>query len=337
MQQVFLRASEPLVMLKACCRHSADTTDGPGSTIAEQSLALSSQASIAHPGNIRARWLVTPGIDMLKGSHESDITRQQHVLDWLIDQCTGSLKEAIQTLPEKVPLTVQISAATESTVEDVIRKAWKRAWDAHELRPAAVLVDVKPMSLMELDAWLDSADGAARQGARLLVHIQLHKVLSDNPPANSAEVAVALLIVNGKTAADHALIGQALLHRPVHATSTSLAGDLSLALRWGRSLPAAIQHLWHTGFDAISSASLFRSVRDAGVVTRTDPTGQHDIDQAIGHGGAAAGWLALACAAEHASNTTQPQLVAQSQGDDLWLAIVSPLQRPAPSDMDTPT
>jgi len=71
------------------------------------------------------------------------------------------------------------------------------------------------------------------------------------------------------------------------------------------------------------------------VVSSPEPNGRHDIDEAIGYGGAAAAWLAVACAAEHVTGAAKPQLVAHRSDDEICLLIVSPLDKPLPSDRDS--
>lgn len=332
-QRVIKRASDPMMLLKGCCRFAADFAENPASKIADRTVALSSQASIAEPGNIRARWLTPPGMDMFKGPVQSDIVRQQFVLGWLFDELVGDLEETIQALPEKIPLAIHVSVTGHSMTETFIREAWKGRWNTHALRRAAVTIEAKPLPVVTLRAWLDAKGQVAQQQARLVVHIQLHKVLSENPPPDSAEMAVAVLLVRTQTAERHGLIAQAQVHRPIRNEIESFTEALAFALRCGRSLPAAICHVWHTGFDVNSSLKLFDTVKLAGIVTSIEPNGQHDIDQSIGSGGAAAGWLAVVCAAEHALSTATPQLIAQTQGNDTWFGIVSP---PPSRSLDKP-
>jgi hypothetical protein len=328
-KRVFKRASEPLVLLKGCCRYAVETTENPASRIIDGTLALASQASIARTGNIRARWLTLPGVDMFKGPLESDVARQHLLLEWLFDQCIDDLEQAVQALPVKVPLSIHLSVTGDGMSDLIISNAWDISWSARELRRAEVTIVAKPLSVTTLREWLNAKDKASQQQARLIVHIQLRKVLSENPPPDSAEMAVAVLFVRREAAARHGLTADALIHQPISGGIESLHEALTFALRCGQSLPAAIRHVWHTGFDTNSSLKLFDAIKLAGIVTSHDPKGQHDIDQSIGHAGDAAGWAAVVCAADLALSTATPQLVAQTQGNDTWLEIIAPPSSPS--------
>jgi hypothetical protein len=329
-------ASTPVVILKSSCRLAGNIVENPASMIATRSLNLGSQPSIALPGSIRAGWFAVPDVALFKGKIEDDVARQLQVLNWLFDECISDLKMAVLALPPTMQLAIHLSVTMDNFAEASVRQAWGNAWASHELRAHPATIESEPLSLLALETWLDATDKAAQQRARMVVQVQLNKVLSDNPPVGSAEAVVALLLVRTEAASSHALEAQAFLHRPVRGAIASLPEKLGLTLKWGRSPPSAIQDVWHSGLDADSALPLFAAVRGAAiVVSSAEPDGRHDIDQAIGYCGAAAPWLAAAFAAEHSAGATKPQLVAHRLGEEICLLVVSPQDRPVSSDRDS--
>jgi len=336
LQQLIEHASKPMVLLKSSCRFAEDIVKNPASRIASRSLVLGSQPSIALPGSIRARWFAAPDVAPFKGEIEDDIARQGQVLRWLFDECINELKPAVLALPPKIRVAIHISVMMQNFAEASVLQAWETAWATHELPGRPATVQSAALSLLALEAWLDATDKAAEQQARIVVQVQLNKVLSDNPPVGSAEAVVALLLVRSEAASSHALEAQAFLHRPVRGAIAALPENLGLTMKWGNSLPSEIQDVWHSGFDVDSALSLFTAIRGAAIVVSSpEPNGRHDIDEAIGYGGAAAAWLAVACAAEHVTRAAKPQLVAHRSDDEICLLIVSPLDKPLPSDRDS--
>lgn len=321
--KVFERASEPVAVLASAHCFSADETENSLVRVAEGALGLGSQASIALPGSIRARWLAPASVNLFKGPQEADATRQAEVLGWIFKKLIAGLADSTATLPRNNGLLIQLSVSPIQKDLD-IEDLWCRAWRAHVLPDAVTLVHVEAITPMILDEWLDEPDSNEDSAARLIVAVQMHNVLSDNPPSGSAEVGIALLLARKKAVVHGGLHPVALLHRPVCASDATFASGLSSALRFARALATDIHSLWQTGFDGGASTRLLCSVKDFGIHLPSDPQGQHDIDQTVGFGGAAAGWLALICAAEAARTSEAPQLVAQGAGLDHVVAVVVP-------------
>jgi hypothetical protein len=117
-----------------------------------------------------------------------------------------------------------------------------------------------------------------------------------------------------------------MLHRPVEATSDILNDTILTTLVWGRASAPQINDLWQAGLEKADKPLLVQAASDVSLgVSRTDElSGIHDVDVALGHSGAAAGWLAVALAIEHAEQDGKPQLAAYRDGT-LRFSVVQPL------------
>jgi hypothetical protein len=153
--------------------------------------------------------------------------------------------------------------------------------------------------LMVADAWLDAQD------PRPLLVIAAQ--LNDIPVEGSAEGGTALLLAASSTRLPETVTPRATLCRPVAAQPDALAEGMALAMLWGRCAPETIEHAWTTGFDAQENALVADACRATGLNGVSRYEARHIPERAIGHAGAAAGWLAVAAAMEHAANS--PQLI----------------------------
>ena len=121
----------------------------------------------------------------------------------------------------------------------------------------------------------------------------------------------------------YALKTQAWFHRPVEAGAAPLNGGLSKALVWGKTTAIEVDDLWQAGLSQSDKRALLQAASDTKLaVSQIEGfKGLHDVDRAIGNPGICAGWLAIALGAEHAAQTSRPQLIAWHEGA-LRLAVI---------------
>ncbi len=230
------------------------------------------------------------------------------------------LDDTLRALPECVPLDVYLQLPPDTEWESLY-EAWHNCWQAFGHRS----VEAAPLSLqdgvMSLDTWLDVRGGTDLEKFALVVAIQLHSI----PRANDAEAAAALLLGWAPLVRRRGGKPKALLHRPVNVGEGMIHDAAARALMWGDAEAGQVSDLWQAGLDRGDKAGLLKASSDleSGISLTDSFSGVHDVDMAIGNPGATAAWLAIALAAEHAAQTTTPQLVA-SREHSLRLVVVQP-------------
>jgi hypothetical protein len=239
--------------------------------------------------------------------------------------CFGHLldgiSEKLAVVPRAVPFIVRLHLPPETNQAQLL-KTWQSCWEERALRPVEAALLPAGQGLMALDEWLDIPGGPTLERFALFVSVQLH----ETPPLNSAEAAVALLFGWAPLAARRGVKPVALLHRPVECAATTADDAISTALLWGRTDGSKIEDLWQAGLESQDKPVLVQAASDLSLgVSRTDKlSGIHDVDVALGHSGAAAGWLAVALAIEHAEQYGKPQLATYREGT-LRFGVVQPL------------
>jgi hypothetical protein len=232
----------------------------------------------------------------------------------------GSMDTVLCSLPRRVPFDVRLRLPPGASQEAMLA-IWRDCWRACDLPAAEVTVLEANRGLMILDDWLDIRGGPGLEKFTLVVAVQLH----ETPPQDSAEAAVALLLGWEPLAHKRGLTSLALFHRPVEISSLEQGDALATALLWGKSEPAQISHLWQTGLDRKDKPTLLRQAAELGVgfSAAVGLAGTYDLDNALGHAGMAAPWLAAALAIEHAQRSGEQQLMTCRE-DRLQLAVIRP-------------
>ncbi|SAK64326.1 hypothetical protein AWB75_02927 [Caballeronia catudaia] len=173
---------------------------------------------------------------------------------------------------------------------------------------SALECEVVPEShnLMLADAWLDSRE----RRAVLILAFTWHDA---NPPANSSEAAIAVLLNAGFYQLPESVPLRATLHRPVEhqADAATLRELIRNAALWGQAEPQAITHAWITRLTADHDRTLLDTLKHAsfaGIVTRES---HGRLDRLLGNAGAAITWLSIAAAIESAK--AGPHLILDQQ------------------------
>ncbi|CDY76725.1 hypothetical protein BGLT_05810 [Caballeronia glathei] len=232
----------------------------------------------------------------------------------------GELDDVLNDLPQRIPFDVRLQVPADTDRETLL-ETWKRCWEQLGYpQTSASLLDVA-QGLMATDEWLDIKGGPALEKLRLFVAVQLY----EDPPENSAEAGVALLLGWAPLAERLQLRSVALLHRPVESAPAEFAESIPTALLWGGVSAEEIKGVWQAGLTGQDKPSLVRGATDLGLQVAGEAAhkGVHDIDLALGKPGAASGWLAVALATEHAWQSGEPQMIAARE-HALSLAVVRP-------------
>ena len=239
------------------------------------------------------------------------------------------LEDALRAIPARVPFEVCLQLP--SDVDPVpFLNVWETCWEERSFRPARAAPVPTDEGLMTLDSWLDVYGGTDLEKITLFVALQLYA----DPPENSAEAAVALLLGWAPMMERHDLAPVAMLHRPVQCESNALAYGIRTAAMWGGATPAGLNHLWQSGLSHEDKASVLIGASEValGVVQDEKLTGVHDIDTALGHVGASAAWFAVALAIEGSMHGNEPQLIVCREG-----AMRMTVLRPAVQQYETET
>jgi hypothetical protein len=308
-EQVFAAASRPLVLLGSAYRFSADPRENAGATVRSGAVRLKTRDSIAPDGDpVKARWIEPPGIRIDADTRDSD--RQDIVARWLFSELLSDLANAIRALPPPTNLEVCLWPIGELSQQAYVA-LWRECWAEQRLPPVRIADLPTPAGISVMDGWLDPVVAGALQVTRLIVAVQLHPIIGDSPPSGTAEAGVALLLAPDVLAHKHDLVARASLHRPVRRVPDQSAAMLVHALKWASVTAEEVPSGWKTGLNAEQGFQL----GEAAFHLRIEAS-IADLDQAVGHAGAAAPWLALACGVDALSDQAACQiLVTAEQGD----------------------
>ncbi|SAL17044.1 hypothetical protein AWB69_00902 [Caballeronia udeis] len=244
-----------------------------------------------------------PSVKLAAGPLTADKKRHIEVAKWLFGELIGDISKTIKALPQRISLDIHFVVSSLLSIEER-DGLWNDKWEEFGLRRADIAINDSEVDLMMLDRWLDRTIETAETKARLIVAIQLNVLQSKSPSPGSAEAAVALLLLPQFAATRHALISTANLHRPVRGGFGQANEVLRPALKWAGAVAAEIKGIWETGFDATQWGQV---VSESGLLgLRNNAT---KMDQSIGFAGAAAPWLAVACAAKSLSGNEPRQMV----------------------------
>jgi hypothetical protein len=237
-------------------------------------------------------------------------------LDEVVDVLLTKLKPALQNLPPhasvEVWLDIQDSAAAAGQ-----NAVWDRLNRDPRLRVMAPVMLKADERVMALDAWLDN-DSPTTAKYVLVIAVQLRA----DVPADTGEAAVALLLGWPARVELDRQSAIACVHRPTVSPSDHNRTALDTALEWGAADSTAVERTW------ISGLTELRRNRD---LVHTPPVSSESapittsLDSALGHTGAACGWLAIATAAEQCRATGGVQFIStEAQQKPCWL-VVQPL------------
>lgn len=230
------------------------------------------------------------------------------------------IDDALHVLPRSLPFEIRLDCPGNIEADELC-EIWRRCWAETGHRAAEVSVLARDEGVMAVDAWLDAYGGPALEKYALFVAVQLY----DQPPADSAEAAVALLLGWTQMAQRNGSPIRALMHRPVEKSGDTLLDVLYTGVLWGRAKPEGVADVWQTGLAPADKPALLEAASELklGASNTDELSGFHDIDLAMGHAGVADAWLAIALAAEHAIQSGNPQAVA-TRRRDLRVAVVQP-------------
>lgn len=318
-EEEFERESVPVLVLGSAMRVTASEKADGVEQIVDGALTLDAQAS-DHEENesVSARWLQP--LDARLAADDAE--RHVLVLEWLYDRLLAELNEPISTLAAELGLSVQLEVSGFMGEVDALA-LWNDRWGTHGLRAAHSFLAPEMPGPMVLDSWLDVRDGPLEKGALLLISVSLNAMLDGLPPAGAAEAGTGLLMASSSVASRHGLRPVAAIHRPVRSPNDNLDHAMTCALRWGSAGVQSLGSLWMTGLDAATGKPLHAALSHLSADTpRAGALPEFDIDRAVGNAGPTAGWLAVACAVQTASEVAAPQLVAQRCSDHTLLSVV---------------
>jgi hypothetical protein len=171
---------------------------------------------------------------------------------------------------------------------------------------------------MLADAWLD----ARERRALLILAITWHNA---NPPANSSEAAVAVLLGPGFYRLPEPIRVLATLHRPMEEQSgvESLRNLILNTAIWGKAEPQTITRAWLTRLERNHDSTLLDVLKRAsftGIATRESHA---RLDRVLGDAGAANAWLSIAAAIE--SGQAGPHLIVDRLQSAILYVNTNPL------------
>jgi hypothetical protein len=247
----------------------------------------------------------------------SDLPRDDHpstpeLLETIGIALTAEMKPQIDRIPLGVQIEVWLDIQDQEATDSAL-SAWQRAKWQLDRAIAQPRLLAPGESVMALDAWLDD-DTPTRHKLVLLLSAQLR----DNVPAGSGEAAVALLLGSPELVKSLKLSTSTQVHRPVIGSSNHERSVAATALDWGAARPQEIELLWESGLPKTKPMQDHES---------TLPPSDHEatkvsIDDALGHTGAASGWLAIALAAEHAAQGNGIQFISTfAEQQPCWLVV----------------
>ncbi|QCP53174.1 hypothetical protein FAZ95_29310 [Trinickia violacea] len=244
-------------------------------------------------------------------------------LDSVVEGLLANLKPVLQGLPPTAVVEVWLDLRDDAVAEerDAVWELIRRALGA---RAKAVVVLGGDERVMALDTWLDDDTPAAVKYV-LVIAVQLHTEV----PAETGEAAVALLLGWPARVDQDRRTAIAMVHRPVVSPSDRARTLLDTALDWGATEPAAVERTWISGMTKLR--------QDPGLIPAPQATGKSapvttDLDSALGHTGAACGWLAIAVAAEQCRESGGIQLIStEATQQPCWLVVCSPSSTPETS------
>ncbi|WP_454765720.1 hypothetical protein [Cupriavidus campinensis] len=144
-------------------------------------------------------------------------------------------------------------------------------------------------ALMVADAWLDLRECRPL----LVIAAEWHDA---DPPVNSAEACVAVLLNPGCFVLPDLIKVVGVLHRPLAGEASELGERLANAIHWGKAVPAALARAWISAPE--SDMALLAALNAADLPHLGELGAQRHPDRIIGDAGAVNAWLSVAAAIE---------------------------------------
>jgi len=226
-------------------------------------------------------------------------------------------------VPSTIPFDVYLQVPEDLDGEQ-IRDAWHVCMKTLGVTLAEPFYLTKEEGWMAVDAWLDIRGGPSLEKFALFVAVQT----SDDASPSRSEAAVAMLMAWAPLAERIRFDAIAKLHRPVEVLADLGPAEVAECLLFGNAKAQEVSDIWQAGLHGEDENVLSKAASDLdlAVVRAEEPAGVHVIDAARGSMSGAASWLALALAAEHASETGTSQLVCIRQ-NSIRMAVVQPAEQ----------
>lgn len=310
-------ASRPLGVVAATFRFDSEAKDDDFGKLLDGSVKLEPRmATKPDAPLVNARWFEKPDRNKDGILFRDDDERRRYVLEWAFSAVTDAVAEAVRSLPSDLGLKVQLMLPALVDADEALA-IWNRQWAWSDLRPVQVRLMPEPSDLMYADAWLDRVNRKLDEEARLLVCVGLNAVHQALPPDGSAEAVAALLVAPGAVCQKFNLAPIAMLHRPNETNDCAVDDALARSLRWGRGEPAEIKRIWQGGVNGAGPNAITKAVVKAGIGAKVS-----NLDYMVGHAGAVAPWLAVACATNAAVQDGAPQLVTTAGKSGACFSVV---------------
>lgn len=156
--------------------------------------------------------------------------------------------------------------------------------------------------LMWMDPWLDRRESA------LMLSVEINLFLE--PRQYQAESVSALLLATPEWLAQHNVVPEAYIHRPV--VTTEELHTVENMLRWGKLKPDESHTFWRIQVSNEALAQLIQQAQKLGYSPGQNES--YALDDLFGHPGTATGNITLICACGHAAASGKPQwIMAESK------------------------
>jgi len=314
-ERVFAAASRPMYLLGAAFRFSAEDKQNTSACILAREESL---ASVDTPlgDSLRARWLDFPSMREGDGMRD-DTERQMDLARWVFNDLLAKLSPTLRGLPrsEEVEVLLRVSSTLK---RDVVKAVWADCWKRQIRHAMHIATEEAPQGLRCIDKWLDRMIQGSGHHPRLVVAVQMHRIHTESPPAGTAEAGAAVLLVPDVFTTKHGTPPRIRVHRPVSG-SIDMSGDaLKHALKWGRASGKRVSRAWRTSGHNPQSGGWQEPARQLDLNPSVT-----NLDDTVGYAGAAAPWLALACAAQALADDADTHLILSDDGDIVDAAVVT--------------
>lgn len=297
-------AEQPLVVLGHGWCFSAEDKENNVEAVVNGDIELGARPSVAQPGtDVSARWLEIPGEPFYSGNILVEHKRHRAVCDWLLRRLIDCVGNALATLPVHTVLHVDVCSRSLVKSAEVQARLQERILSKAPTLQIKVNASDQHFSLFLVDDWHDQIKP---REARLLVCLQLRKVVSVRPKNGVAEAGIALLVAQPGSVRNAPPLH---LHRPAKGKADGKYEAFDLAVRWCGADMAQVRTVWsHTLSEDVS-----HPVKSCPRFSKG--TQWMDVGTTVGDCDGAGAWLATALALEQAQLTRTPQLVLSQQGD----------------------
>lgn len=224
-------------------------------------------------------------------------------------------KLPLSYIPDTTNLVISLDWSSVITQEK-IKALWAKSWSEFgSLHSVELMESIGPGVL---DYWLNTR---IKDNSLLLV-IALQ--VAPNSAANSAETAVALLL--GNRLMQESITPIAILHRPDPSPVEELESGMRMAAYNVPIKDGVLKHLWLSGLNDQQHAEVVIN-QNKSPIRAVERESVINLDNSMGHAGAAAPWLAIAAASETAQQTQLPQMIicGDTTQDVLWSTLITPV------------